>query len=100
MSARSFLLATVLALATASSHAQSIDPGEQREVVHAVADLIEARYVDAAKGREVAAVLRRSDARWQEPRDRQAFAKEVTEFLRATSGDGHLGLPGDVVRKG
>ena len=92
MSARSFLLATVLALATASSHAQSIDPGEQREVVHAVADLIEARYVDAAKGREVAAVLRRSDARWDKPRDPQSFAKDATDFLRTTSGDGHLGL--------
>lgn len=92
MSARSFLLATVLALATAASHAQSIDPGEQREVIHAAADLIEARYVDAAKGREVAAALRRSDARWHEPSDPQAFARDVTDFLRTTSGDGHLGL--------
>lgn len=92
MSARSFLLATVLALATAASHAQSIDPGEQREVIHAAADLIEARYVDAAKGREVAAALRRSDARWHEPSDPQAFARDATDFLRTTSGDGHLGL--------
>jgi hypothetical protein len=71
---------------------RSFDAAEQIKVVRATADLIEARYVDARKAREIATALRQSDERWRVARDGDAFAAEATAFLRMLSADGHLGL--------
>jgi hypothetical protein len=73
-------------------HAQKLGPGEQVDVIHAAANLIEARYVDPAKASRIATALRQSDARWREPREGAAFAEQATAFFRTVSGDGHLGL--------
>ncbi|MFC6632725.1 S41 family peptidase [Microbulbifer taiwanensis] len=91
---RNCCLAILIALFIASSQALaiSLEPREQTEIIHTSADLIEARYVDAEKAREIAAALRRSSDRWRETREGDTFAKEVTELLREVSGDGHLGL--------
>lgn len=72
--------------------ARTVPPHEQVEVLHAAADLIEARYVDAGKARTIAEALRRSDARWNTALEAPAFARRATEFMREASGDGHLGL--------
>ncbi|MDR7182979.1 hypothetical protein J2X85_000002 [Microbacterium trichothecenolyticum] len=65
---------------------------EQIEIIHSAADVIEARYVDALKALDIAEALRGSDDRWNYPRDAADFAKDATAYLRAVSGDGHLGL--------
>lgn len=88
-----FAIATISLLSQASwGQAPSFDPSEQAKVARAAADLIEARYVDAEKASEIAAVLRRSTARWRAPIHGESFATKVTELLREISGDGHLGL--------
>lgn len=74
------------------ARARTVPPREQVEVLHAAADLIEARYVDAAKARAIAASLRGSEARWDTALEASAFARRATEFMREVSGDGHLGL--------
>lgn len=70
----------------------SFDAAEQVKVIRATADIIEARYVDATKAREIATALRHSTERRRVALDGEAFAAEVTALLRALSGDGHLGL--------
>lgn len=86
--------AILIALLIVSSQALaiSLEPREQAEIIRASADLIEVRYVDAEKAREIAASLRQSGERWRETREGDDFAGEVTELLRGVSGDGHLGL--------
>jgi Peptidase family S41 len=86
------LLPWVLALNVALAHAQRLEVSEQMQIIRSAADLIEARYVDAKAGMEIAATLRNSVQRWKAPSDPEAFAKEVTSFMQAASGDGHLGL--------
>lgn len=90
--ARSLIITTLVLMIPLNTHAQSILPSEQIKVIHAAADLIEARYVDAQKAQQIAKALRESDARWQEPRQPETFAKDATSFFRAVSNDGHLGL--------
>ena len=72
--------------------ADVLGPAEQVEVIRAAADLIEARYVDADRGKEIAALLRNSESRWRTALDGTAFAAEATRYLREVSRDGHLGL--------
>ncbi len=71
---------------------RSFDVAEQQKVIRAAADLIEARYVDAQKAREISKALRRSVERRKGALDGEAFAAEFTTLLRSVSGDGHLGL--------
>jgi hypothetical protein len=71
---------------------RSFDAAEQQKVIRAAADLIEARYVDAQKAREISKALRRSVERRKVALEGKAFAAEVTTLLRSLSGDGHLGL--------
>lgn len=92
---RLLLLALMLAASPRESRAiepHAFEPAEQIAVIHAAAELIEARYVDAAKAADIARALRASDARWRVRRDGPAFAAEATGLLRTVSGDGHLGL--------
>jgi Peptidase family S41 len=65
---------------------------EQSTIIRAAADLIEARYVDADRGKAIARKLRQSVSRWRTPQEREAFAKDATTFMREISSDGHLGL--------
>lgn len=74
------------------ANARSFTPKEQLEVVEAAAKMIEDRYVDAPRAREIAAELRRSKSRWVETRDGETFAKSMTDYLQTISHDGHLGL--------
>ncbi len=65
---------------------------EQKRVIEAAADLIDARYVDAKKGREIARALRKSSSQLRVAVDGKSFATQTTTLLRKISGDGHLGL--------
>lgn len=74
--------------------AAELDRRTRTEVLTASADLLERRYVDAARGRVMADAIR-ADAsrdRWSSLRSPQAFAEAVTLRLRELSHDGHLGL--------
>lgn len=86
------IAAVVLIAQATAANAEVLDQAEQVKVINAAADLIESRYVDAIKAREVAKALRHSKDRWKEPRSGDAFALQVTAFLRLLSKDGHLGL--------
>lgn len=86
------ILVALFLIAANEVLALSLEPREQVEIIRASADLIEARYVDAAKAREIAAALRQEGSRWKERRDGEAFAEDATRLLRKISGDGHLGL--------
>jgi C-terminal processing protease CtpA/Prc len=70
------------------------DADERSAVLARVADLLETRYVDAKKGRELARQIRRDafSRRWEPFPADEAFAKAVTERLRELSRDGHLSL--------
>jgi hypothetical protein len=83
----------VLILGHASAHA-SADPDARRAVIVRVAELLQTRYVDAARGRDLARQIRRDfEAQgWQDISGDEAFAKTVTARLRALSNDGHLSL--------
>lgn len=74
--------------------ALNLTPRDRAEVLNAAADLLEGRYVFPEEGRSLARQLR-DDARrdrFREAAAAEAFAKAVTDRLRAISGDGHLGL--------
>lgn len=86
------LAAALLLAAALPAAARPITDAEKRDVIDAAARVIEERYVYPEKGKAVAAKLRRSAALWREQDDAAAFAKAVTEWLRAESSDGHLGL--------
>lgn len=89
---RSLIIIVLALLIPLNTYAQSITSSEQIKVIHAAAELIEARYVDAQKAQKIAKALRESNARWQEPRQPETFAKDATSFFRTVSNDGHLGL--------
>lgn len=72
--------------------ARDFSAAEQRAVLTAAADVIEKRYVDVEQAPKVAAQLRKAAAQRRQPADGKAFAQEITDDLRKTSGDGHLGL--------
>ena len=72
--------------------AAPLSPNERSQVIQNAARLIEERYVDAERAREIAQSLREAEARWAGMTDSQSFAEAVTKWLRDVSGDGHLGL--------
>lgn len=82
------LLSVFVAFAT---QATAVDPADRQQVIAAVAEHLEREYVDAAIGQKSAKALRR----WPGVRDvpdesREAFAKRLTQWLRDSTGDGHL----------
>jgi hypothetical protein len=85
------LMSALLLFLAAPAMAQSLTANDRAEIVANAASLIEQRYVDAAKARTIAASLRKHGRNWTTT-DPEAFAEEVTEWLRRTTGDGHLGL--------
>ena len=84
-------LAISIALAP-SAHAQQLTEADRRAVIDGAARVIADRYVYPDKARTIAAKLRRSAGLWRDQSDPQAFAKAVTEWLRKTGSDGHLGI--------
>lgn len=85
------LMSALLLFLAAPAMAQSLTANDRAEIVANAASLIEQRYVDATKARTIAASLRKHGRNWTTT-DPEAFAEEVTEWLRRTTGDGHLGL--------
>ncbi|QYJ08098.1 S41 family peptidase [Qipengyuania flava] len=84
---------TGLALMAANPlEARAIDARDRAQVVENAAALLTDRYVDAAEGARLAQRMREEAGRWSAVDDAEAFARAVTEWLRAKSGDGHLGL--------
>jgi Peptidase family S41 len=71
--------------------ALSLSEADRAEVIANSVRLLETRYVDAARGKQIARQLRIAVKTWSttEP---AAFAEAVTAWLRRVSGDGHLGL--------
>ena len=82
----------VLAAQAPAADVEVFNQTEQVKVINAAAEMIESRYVDAAKAKEIARSLRKSGNRWNPPRSGDAFAKEATAFMRSISEGGHLGL--------
>lgn len=90
---RRFVAAALLiAVATPAPAAEPMTDADKRSVIDAAARVIAARYVYPDKAKAVATKLRRSAATWKDQSDPAAFAKAVTDWLRAESSDGHLGL--------
>lgn len=85
------MIATALFLA-APAVARDFTPAEQGEIIRATAELIERRYVEPERGRTIAAELRRAAGRRRAAAEGEAFARELTGYLRKISADGHLGL--------
>ncbi len=89
------LIATIscAVLICGASLANTDSDGKQAVVIR-VAELLESRYVDVKKGRELARQIRRDATarRWHEIPDDEEFAKTVTARLRELSRDGHLSL--------
>ncbi|MFC5742169.1 S41 family peptidase [Dyella tabacisoli] len=72
--------------------AAAMTAGSQREVIEQAAEIIQARYVDPAAGRKLAAEIRREAKAEAFKRDSEpaAFAQALTMELRKLSGDGHF----------
>jgi hypothetical protein len=79
-------------LLIASAPAPQTDGQDRREVIDAVAGLLEERYVDAELGRQLAIGLRESGNEWDNVRSGPEFAEALTQWLRLRSQDGHLAL--------
>lgn len=92
MKIRMSLIAAALALAIWPAQAEPLTAEDRATVIETTADLLEHRYVDAERGRELAGLLRGNPARWAAISDPALFASTVTQWLRNRSGDGHLGL--------
>ncbi|WP_265564297.1 S41 family peptidase [Sphingomicrobium arenosum] len=89
------LFLPVLALASllaAPACAAPISQAERIEALDQAAILLEERYTYADKGAALAAGLRASREQFAAHNEGEAFAAAVTDWLRAQSGDGHLGL--------
>jgi hypothetical protein len=89
---RLLLLLAALAGIAGPARAQTLTTQDQAEIVRNVADLLERRYVDAEAGARLASALRLQAAQWRQVTEPARFAEAVTAWLRAASGDGHLGL--------
>lgn len=65
---------------------------DREGIIDNAARLLESRYVDAELGKRLARELRRAAPQWSQVAEPSAYAEAVTQWLRQTSGDGHLGL--------
>lgn len=86
------IFALLLAYTAVPAAAQPVGSADRAQVVASIARLLEARYVDADKGKRLAADLLRSKATWKETTDGKSFAKALTDWLRQASGDGHFAV--------
>src|SRR3546814_19065118 len=81
------LLSLSLACLALPAAAQPISAADRGQTIDEIARLLEARYVDADKGRRLAAELRRARGQWEAVADGPALASALTNWLRRTSGD-------------
>lgn len=86
------LFSLALLLCGSAAQATSLTAADRSEAIANSARLLETRYVDADAGSKLAEELRRKEHQWCGISDPKAFAEAVTQWLRAESGDGHLGL--------
>lgn len=84
--------ALALSAAQRAAYAQALDAADRAEIIGNAANLLERRYVDADAGRRLARDLRRRARAWAGIDEPQEYAREITQWLRERSGDGHLGL--------
>ncbi|WCL53918.1 S41 family peptidase [Gimibacter soli] len=77
---------------TGAASAATLTPADIHNVVANAANLLEKRYVDPDLGARLARDIRNQSAIWEKEQDPEALARKVTDWLRAASGDGHLGL--------
>ena len=92
------------AVASAAGSSES-DADWRAQAMSEAADLLEANYVYADKGAQLAAFLRENQDAYDDVSDKAAFAAALTEDLRAVVPDGHLrvqyapgGRPGPVTQ--
>lgn len=86
-------LSPLLALLPAFAFAaQPLTDADRAEVVRESARLLDERYVDPEQGKALADKLRAQADVWSGIDDPAAFAQALTQWLRETSGDGHLGI--------
>lgn len=81
-----------LACLALPASAQSISNADRGQAIDEIARLLDTRYVDADKGRRLAAALRRSKGQWKNIVDGPALAEALTGWLRERSGDGHFAV--------
>src|SRR3546814_1195196 len=86
------LLSLSLACLALPAAAQPISAADRGQTIDEIARLLEARYVDADKGRRLAAELRRARGQWDAVSDGPALASGQTNWLRRNSGDGHFAV--------
>lgn len=86
------LLSLSLACLALPAAAQPISAADRGQTIDEIARLLEARYVDADKGRRLAAELRRTQGRWDAVADGPTLASALTGWLRQASGDGHFAV--------
>lgn len=86
------LLLPALACLAQPAAAQPIGAADRGQVIAEIARLLATRYVDADKGQQIAAELRRAKGQWRNIADGPAFAKALTGWLRKASGDGHFAV--------
>src|SRR3546814_14048541 len=84
------LLSLSLACLALPAAAQPISAADRGRTIDEIARLLEARYVDAEKGRRLAAALRRARGQWEAVADGPPPAKALTGGPRPASGDGHF----------
>ncbi len=83
---------TIAALIAAPISAQALDEADRAEIIANSVKLLDARYVDPQIGAELAQRLPAASSEWREITNPLDYARAITQWLRAQSGDGHLGL--------
>ena len=89
---RTLLVALFLCLSATSAFATPLGRTDREAVLRNLAEVIATRYVDAAKGAEMASAIRNSETRWKDHNEAERFATDMTAWLRDLSGDGHFQL--------
>lgn len=93
----SFLLSLALTLINSNAFAQPIPASQIAADIHTMARLLEEKYVDAAKGKQIAAHLQQQHrlGYFKSVKDQRTFDSLLTQTLRAYSRDGHLFVKSD-----
>src|SRR5688500_18123349 len=82
----------ILLLNAPAAMATPLSTADREAVIESTATLIEQRYVDAARGKQIARKIRAGRNRWEAADNAERFAEGMTAWLRELSGDGHFQL--------
>jgi hypothetical protein len=86
-------IAALSGLAAYAKPAATLDVATRRATINAAAEIIEHRYVDPEKAKQIALALRGDAASDRDSLDDpRAFAEALTRRLQALSADGHFGV--------